>query len=306
VGSVIYAASGGIDNCELVENVALEKLLTGLQEQLGSDTAGLFDFPTDVQSFRPLDDVVMGGRSSSKMVRKWNSNHATFTGNVTTEGGGGFAQTRADLSSSLLAKEGMDSVNLSEYDGISIRIRGDGTMRNYKLNLKDEATQGIPAFAYQAMFSVEGTAWKTLNIYASSLDLTRIRTLGIVLSLVNAKSKGAEGKFSLDISHASAYRNEPPRFVLCSSAAVTRPFWTDAMRKSKGTKVTDIPIVKLNPGNILTYKLRGENILRYQGNVSYAIVRPIGLNDEVEIGQSSCTSPKWCSTRREIRKTQRR
>jgi len=38
VGSVIYAASGGIDNCELVENVALEKLLTGLQEQLGSDT----------------------------------------------------------------------------------------------------------------------------------------------------------------------------------------------------------------------------------------------------------------------------
>jgi len=200
----------------------------------------------------------------------------------------------------------MDSVNLSEYDGISIRIRGDGTMRNYKLNLKDEATQGIPAFAYQAMFSVEGTAWKTLripfdtfipmkkgtpqysdvpgnNIYASSLDLTRIRTLGIVLSLVNAKSKGAEGKFSLDISHASAYRNEPPRFVLCSSAAVTRPFWTDAMRKSKGTKVTDIPIVKLNPGNILTYKLRGENILRYQGNVSYAIVRPIGLNDEVEI-----------------------
>ena len=170
VGSVIFAASGGVDNCELIENIALEKLLNGLQAQIQSDSIGLFDFPKDVNSFRPLDDVVMGGRSSSKMVREWNSNHATFTGNVTTEGGGGFAQTRAPMSASLLAEKDedgtttADSINLSEYDGISIRICGDGTMRNYKLNLKDEATQSIPAFAYQAMFSVEGTTLSLIHI----------------------------------------------------------------------------------------------------------------------------------------------
>jgi len=266
VGSVVYAASGGVDNCETVENIALEKLIAGLKSQLAPDTVQLFDFTGSINGFQPLDDVIMGGRSSSSMVQ--DGTIGKFTGNVTTQGGGGFAQTRAALSTSLLAKEGAETINLSGYDGISIRVRGDGTPRNYKLNLKDD---DISDFAFQAMFSVEGTAWKTLripfsafipmrrgvpeysnvpgeNVYASTLDVERVRTIGIVLSLVYAKVKLTEGKFCLDVSDISAYRNEAPRFVLCSSAAVTRPFWTESMRKSKGTKVTDIPIVKLNPG----------------------------------------------------------
>ncbi|CEL92961.1 unnamed protein product [Vitrella brassicaformis CCMP3155] len=66
-------------------------------------------------------------------------------------------------------------------------------------------------------------------------------------------------------------------------AALTRPFWDEA-EKEKFVEVTDIPIVKLNPFNILGTKLEGENVLRKSG-VPYCIVRPCGLNDAHKRGR---------------------
>ncbi|CAM9331010.1 unnamed protein product [Choristocarpus tenellus] len=69
-----------------------------------------------------------------------------------------------------------------------------------------------------------------------------------------------------------------PRFVLLSSAAVTRPGWsTDD--KYKYAEAAEVPIVKLNPSNILGIKAEGEEELR-QSNLPYAVVRPCGLNDD--------------------------
>ncbi|CAM9408799.1 unnamed protein product [Ascophyllum nodosum] len=69
-----------------------------------------------------------------------------------------------------------------------------------------------------------------------------------------------------------------PRFVLLSSAAVTRPQWSSE-EKALYPLAAEIPIVKLNPFNILNVKAEGEKELREVG-IPYAVVRPCGLNDD--------------------------
>jgi uncharacterized protein YbjT (DUF2867 family) len=74
-----------------------------------------------------------------------------------------------------------------------------------------------------------------------------------------------------------------PKFVLLSSAAVTRPSW-DAPTKAAFADAANIPIVQLNPKNILGLKAVGEAALRECG-LPYCIVRPCGLSEEVPSGR---------------------
>lgn len=68
-----------------------------------------------------------------------------------------------------------------------------------------------------------------------------------------------------------------PQVVMCSSASVTRPTWS-AEKKVKFIGAADIPIVRLNPLNILGNKRESEAVLRESG-VRYCIVRPCGISD---------------------------
>mmetsp|Transcript_21885 Transcript_21885/g.28669 ORF Transcript_21885/g.28669 Transcript_21885/m.28669 type:complete len:359 (-) Transcript_21885:194-1270(-) len=69
-----------------------------------------------------------------------------------------------------------------------------------------------------------------------------------------------------------------PQVILCSSAGVTRPAWSEE-KKEKFVGAADIPIVRLNPFKILDIKAEGEQALRDTG-VPYCVVRPCGLNDK--------------------------
>jgi len=69
-----------------------------------------------------------------------------------------------------------------------------------------------------------------------------------------------------------------PKVVMLSSAGVTRPSWSEE-KKQKFSGSADIPIVRLNPFNILNIKADSEQKLRETG-VNYCIVRPCGLNDK--------------------------
>jgi hypothetical protein len=80
-------------------------------------------------------------------------------------------------------------------------------------------------------------------------------------------------------------RAELPKLVMCSSAGVTRTIWDDE-KKKKYIGAADIPIVRLNPFNILDRKRESEPLLRQTSSISdnnnkvkYCIVRPCGLND---------------------------
>lgn len=69
-----------------------------------------------------------------------------------------------------------------------------------------------------------------------------------------------------------------PKIVMLSSSGVTRPTWSDD-KKERFNGAADIPIVRLNPFNILDRKRESEEQLRTLG-VNYCIVRPAGLNDD--------------------------
>lgn len=61
----------------------------------------LFDStrPGSVASWQPVNDVIMGGISESRIVEQ-NEPYATFTGTVSLESGGGFASVRTSPASS--------------------------------------------------------------------------------------------------------------------------------------------------------------------------------------------------------------
>lgn len=76
-----------------------------------------------------------------------------------------------------------------------------------------------------------------------------------------------------------------PTVVVCSSAGVTRPTWSDEKKRIL-VGAADIPIVRLNPLNILDVKRTGEEALRKACKKGkYAIVRPCGLNDKTPLGR---------------------
>ena len=94
-----------------------------------------------------------------------------------------------------------------------------------------------------------------------------IATLGQIGDIFAKKPKMSDGS---------------PQVVICSSAGVTRVSWSDA-KKKKYEGCADIPIVRLNPLNILNIKAMGEQKLRESG-CDYSIVRPTGLNDKAAPG----------------------
>lgn len=159
----------------------------------------LFDFGAGTEPWRSIDDGVMGGVSRSEMAVA--DGTAVFRGEVSLESGGGFASVRS-------APEPRD---LSAFDGVKIRVRGDG--RRYKLRLRD--TAGFDGVNHQATFEPPEGEWVTLRFPFSDfapvfrgrpvpdappLDPGRVHTFGFLISDRQA------GPFRLQIDSVAAYR----------------------------------------------------------------------------------------------------
>lgn len=262
----------------------------------------LFDF-SDKEAMRKtwgtLDDVVMGGVSSSN-TREQNG-CLMFYGTVSTNNSGGFVSTRtADFSS---------DVDLSSYDGVQLRVRGDG--QRYKFILRCE--RKWDGRAYCVSFDTEADKWIAVNFPFSDfqavfrgktvsdappLDATRIAACQVMLSKFeydgDLNPKFTAGAFSIAIGSVCPYvnvkdenRKHAPRYVHLSSAAVTRP-----LRTNESGKQFEIPIVQLNAkiGNALNWKFAGEDAIREAGAkkkedaLGYVIVRPTALTVEEPVG----------------------
>lgn len=294
-----------------VDANGLKTLVDALIEHSGKFRASLtnssrmlFDFNRagDVSKFSPLDDVIMGGRSQSALrqisVGGRSSRVGVFSGVVTTENNGGFCQIRA---------ANLGGINLTGYDGLELRVRGDG--KRYKINLKNSME---PEFVFQVSFdTVKSTEWQTIRLpfetflpsrrgnlafsndgsskmYSDTLDVSKIMSCALVHSKFDeggmTSASFEEGSFALEIESIRAFKKVTPRVVVLSSAAVTRPFWTEDEKRAYAS-AANIPIVALNPGNILGFKLQGEDFVRQSG-LPYCIVRPTGLNDETQMARS--------------------
>lgn len=84
------------------------------------------------------------------------------------------------------------------------------------------------------------------------------------------------GNFAIEVEHIKAYGSKAtPQFVMVSSAGVTRPNRPGIDLESQP------PAVRMNEqlGGILTWKLRGEEIIKSSG-LTYTIIRPCALTEK--------------------------
>lgn len=156
----------------------------------------LFDFsnPKTAARWRAVDDVVMGGQSSSVMTHE--DGAGVFAGHVSLDGGG-FASVRAPE----------DTYDLSDCEGLDMRVRGDG--KHYQLTLY---TQAAGSISYRARFAAPAE-WQSLSFSFDTLT-PRLRNRaapdappfdpGAVVSMGFLIADQQEGPFRLEIAHIRA------------------------------------------------------------------------------------------------------
>jgi monofunctional biosynthetic peptidoglycan transglycosylase len=141
----------------------------------------LFSFAAGEPPWYTVDDVVMGGVSSSR-VEIVEPNILFFSGSMSLENNGGFSSVRSDW----------NIVDLSGYDGVLLRVLGDGKV--YRLRIRTEETG--EDIAYNGAFETTPDKW--IQVYVpfanmvptyrgivmdvGQLDVTSIGSFGLMLS----------------------------------------------------------------------------------------------------------------------------
>jgi len=275
-----------VDVPELVEYKGIQNLINAAPKTLrNSGDKVLFDFtqPTEAvkEIWGALDDIVMGGMSESSL--KLIPNAALFTGYVSTANSGGFVSVRT--------RNFEPPLNLSNYQGIELRVKGDGkrykfiircnegwdsvgycysfdTVYNIPITIRIPFNQLIPVFRAKTL--QEGQPFNSSQVFSLQLMLSKFEYDGAL------NPKFEPGLFQLEIESIKAYGGEIlPRFIQVSSAGVTRP------GKPGLNLEEEPPAVRLNEqlGGILTWKLRGEEVIRSSG-IPYTIIRPCALTEQ--------------------------
>jgi monofunctional biosynthetic peptidoglycan transglycosylase len=170
----------------------------GFATAMGGEQDMIIDFGAGAQSWRSIDDVVMGGVSSSEMVVE--DGVAVFHGDVSLENNGGFASVRS---------EPRDH-DFSAFDGLVLRVRGDG--KRYKIRLR--TTPAFDGPSYQATIQPAPDEWQEVRVPFSDfepvfrgrklrseppLDPGQVKTVGLLIADKQA------GPFRLEIEWIAGY-----------------------------------------------------------------------------------------------------
>jgi monofunctional biosynthetic peptidoglycan transglycosylase len=166
----------------------------------------IFDFSTadEAKDWRIINDGVMGGRSRSEFLISVDS-MAVFTGVLSLENYGGFASVRSAPA----------SYDLGGYDGIELRVLGDG--RSYQIRLSTDSRYDGVAYRYD--FDTSKGEWLTVRAPFSGFSPTyRGRTLTDYKPLDPAGiqqigfliADKIAGPFRLEIDSVSAYAADSP------------------------------------------------------------------------------------------------
>jgi Complex I intermediate-associated protein 30 (CIA30) len=173
----------------------------------------LFDFRTQIdlsQTWGAVDDVVMGGVSESGMIKTIEG--ALFTGNVSTEQSGGFVSVRT--------RNFPEPLDLSAYQGLELRLKGDGN--RYKFFLRSSLGWDTVAYAYA--FNTVAGDWITVRVpflemvavqraktiaNAPPVDTRNLRSFQLMLSKFEYDGQlnpsFTAGRFSLSVESIRAY-----------------------------------------------------------------------------------------------------
>lgn len=155
---------------EAVECQGIKNLLAVATQPLKTAPAEmfLFDFANpddDLQAtWGAVDDVVMGGISESGI--RFGNDAAIFAGNVSTANSGGFASVRT--------RNFTPPLNLSGFEGIQLRVRGDG--KRYKFIARCEGKWD--GLSYCSSFDTVYNTWQTVRIpFTHLIPVFRAKTV---------------------------------------------------------------------------------------------------------------------------------
>ena len=275
-----------VDVPELVEYQGIKNLVDVTSKYISpAGKKTLFDFADPAfnlqDTWGAVDDVVMGGVSESKI--RLADKKAVFTGIVSTDNNGGFASVRT--------RNFDPPLNLSNYEGIELRVQGDG--KRYKFIMRCEGKWDGVGYCYS--FDTIYNCWTTVRIPFKDLipvfraktqdieaiDPQKIYSMQLMLSKFEydggLNPKFERGLFALEVDYIKAYgsKQPTPQFIMVSSAGVTRP-------GRPGINLEEEPpAVRMNDqlGGILTWKLKGEDAIR-ASDLTYTIVRPCALTEK--------------------------
>jgi len=274
-----------VDTPELVEYEGIKNLVKVISQYIpAADNQLLFDFTNPnaeiKETWGAVDDVVMGGVSQSNI--RLGNNQAIFSGIVSTDNNGGFASVRT---------RNFDTpLDLSDYEGIELKVTGDGkrykfitrcegkwdgvgychsfdTIHNFPTTVRIPFRDLIPVF--RAKTVSEATGIDASKIYSMQLMLSKFEYDG------ELNPKFEAGSFTLQVEYIKAYGGKAkPQLVQVSSAGVTRP------NRPGINLAEEPPAVRMNEqlGGILTWKLKGEEVIRDSG-LTYTIIRPCALTE---------------------------
>ena len=185
-----------------------------------------------------VNDDVMGGRSSGGF--ELNDGNLMFTGSTNTLGGG-FSSIRSRG----------PRMDLSEFSGIRLRVRGDG--RRYSWQLRTNAMYRGRELGFWSEFETPAGPWLGLDLpfadfvpkfRGNKLDVAapdpaHIRGLGLMIS------DGKDGPFAIAVDSVQAYRDSEPfslgdyqwenRLLVVSSSAPDEPKFARQLQQVAAT-----------------------------------------------------------------------
>jgi hypothetical protein len=166
----------------------------------------LVDFPESTENLPwvVVNDDVMGGRSEGGF--RLTGDSLLFTGATNTRGGG-FSSIRSRPR----------AFDLGAYDGIRLRVRGDGRAYTFRLTTSDTRDRWNRP-SYWAEFETVKNAWEEVDVpFARFRPRWRGRWLdgppldpGAVDSLGLMIYDGQDGPFRLEVDWIAAYREGEP------------------------------------------------------------------------------------------------
>lgn len=194
-------------------------LLASVSIAHGDDTLLIADFPVSTQSlkWRVVNDGVMGGRSHGGF--RLAEGFLVFEGTTNTDGGG-FSSIRSDMA----------RFELGDYDGIRLRVHGDGRTYTFRLTTRDP--RPVPSRpSYWAEFDTQGQRWEVVDVpfrlfrprwrgrrlEGPELDPGAIDSLGLMIY------DKRDGPFRIDVDWIRAYRAPGP-FSMATFRWQKRPF----------------------------------------------------------------------------------
>ena len=177
-------------------------LLTPLLASGPGDSLMLADLPESTRdlAWRVVNDSVMGGRSEGDLHPEGRS--LVFSGRTNTDGGG-FSSIRSEAR----------RFDLGAFDGIRLRVRGDGRRYTFRLTTRDTREERRRP-SYWADFETAGSDWEVVEVPfrrfrprwrgrwldGPELNTRAIDGLGLMIY------DGKDGPFRLEVDWIAAYR----------------------------------------------------------------------------------------------------